>query len=106
MPYLKAVSSTELQPGQGKCVTLEGKKIAVFNVAGRFVAIDDTCTHDEASLAEGTVLTQEDGKCVVECPWHGAHFDLFSGAALTLPAVTPVKTYATRVQGDAVEVEV
>lgn len=105
MPFVKAISQSEIQPGQGKCVTLEGKKIAIFNACGRFVAVDDTCTHDEASLAEGTVV-EEDGKCVVECPWHGAHFDLLSGAAVTLPAVTPVKTYAVRVNGDAVEVEI
>ena len=104
MPFIKAFAKTELQSGQGKCVTLEGKKIAIFNACGRFVAIDDTCTHDEASLAEGTVI-EEDGKCTVECPWHGAHFDLFTGAALTLPAVTPVKTYAVRVEGETIEVE-
>jgi 3-phenylpropionate/trans-cinnamate dioxygenase ferredoxin component len=105
MPYVKAIAKSELHPGQGKAVQLSGKKIALFNVEGRFVAIDDTCTHDEASLAEGTVSC-ENGKCIVECPWHGAHFDLSTGAALTLPAVQPVKTYPTRVEGDAIEVEV
>jgi 3-phenylpropionate/trans-cinnamate dioxygenase ferredoxin subunit len=105
MAYVKALQKSDLQPGQGRCVVLEGKRIAIFNVDGKFVAIDDVCTHDEASLAEGTLL-HENGKCVVECPWHGAHFDLNTGAALTLPAVTPVKTYPTRAEGDTIEVEV
>jgi len=105
MPFIKAISKSELQPGQGKCVVLEGKKIAVFNVDGQFMAIDDTCTHDEASLAEGTLI-HEEGRCVVECPWHGAYFDLKTGAAVTLPAVKPVKHYAVRVEGDTIEVEV
>lgn len=105
MAFSKALQKSELQPGQGRCVTLGGKKIAIFNVDGKFMAIDDTCTHDEASLAEGTIL-HEEGRCVVECPWHGAHFDLSSGAAVTLPAVTPVKTYAARIEGDSIEVDV
>ncbi len=105
MPFVKALAQSDLQPGQGKCVLLGGKKIAVFNCNGAYSAIDDTCTHDEASLAEGVIIA-EDGKCVVECPWHGAHFDLSSGAAVTLPAVLPVKTYAVRIQGNDIEVDV
>lgn len=105
MPYVKALTKSELQPGQGRAVQLQGKKIAIFNVNGSYRAIDDTCTHDEASLAEGTVQCEGDN-CVVECPWHGAHFDLKSGAAVTLPAVKPVKTYAVRLEGDAIEVDV
>jgi len=104
MPFIKAVNKSDVQPGQAKAVSLGGKKIAVFNVDGHFIAIDDTCTHDEASLAEGTVLC-EDGKCIVECPWHGAHFSLETGVAVTLPAVTPVKKYAVRDAGDSIEVE-
>lgn len=103
--FVKALSKSDLQPGQGKAVELQGKKIAVFNVNGTFRAIDDTCTHDEASLAEGTIQCEGE-TCVVECPWHGAHFNLQTGAAVTLPAVTPVKTYAVRVEGDAIEVDV
>jgi len=105
MPFVKALEKTELQPGQARAVEVQGRKIAVFNVDGKFIAIDDTCTHDEASLAEGSVSC-EDGKCVVECPWHGAHFDLETGAAVTLPAVKPVKKYAVREAGDAIEVDV
>jgi len=105
MAFVKAVAASEVQPGNGKSVTLSGKKIAVFNVAGKFLAIDDLCTHDEASLAEGMVC-EEDGVCKVECPWHGAQFDLKSGAALTLPAVKPVHTYPTRITDGSVEVDV
>jgi nitrite reductase/ring-hydroxylating ferredoxin subunit len=105
MQFRNACSTHELQEGRGKCVTLEGKRIALFRAGGKVLAIDDTCTHDEASLAEGTV-TLENGKCIVECPWHGAHFDLCSGAALTLPAVTPVNPYATREVNGVIEVEI
>jgi 3-phenylpropionate/trans-cinnamate dioxygenase ferredoxin subunit len=105
MPFEKACASSELAEGIGKCVTLQGKRIALFRVKGKLHAIDDTCTHDEASLAEGTVIA-ENGKCVVECPWHGAHFDLCTGAALTLPAVTPVNAYTAREINGAVEIDI
>src|SRR5437016_144447 len=105
MPFEKACASSELPEGVGKCVTLQGKRIALFRKHGKLYAIDDTCTHDEASLSEGVIM-EENGKCVVECPWHGAHFDLCSGAALTLPAVTPVKPYAARENNGAIEVEI
>jgi nitrite reductase/ring-hydroxylating ferredoxin subunit len=105
MPYVRACASSELEVEKGKCVTLNGKKIALFRVDGKILAVDDTCTHDEASLAEGTVL-HENGRCVVECPWHGAHFDLCSGQAVTFPAVTPVAPHTAREVEGFVEVDV
>lgn len=105
MAFVKALNGSELTAGQGKRVLLGDKKIAVFLVDGKLHAIDDTCTHDEASLSEGTLI-HENGKCIVECPWHGAHFDLCSGAALTLPAVTPVKSYAVRENQGAIEIDI
>ena len=105
MAYIKALDASELLAGHGKCVLLQGKKIAFFRTADRILAVDDTCTHDEASLSEGTLLEVE-GKCpVVECPWHGAHFDLCTGKAMTFPAVTPVKAYAAREINGAIEID-
>jgi 3-phenylpropionate/trans-cinnamate dioxygenase ferredoxin component len=90
---------SELSPGEVK--RIEDPPIAVFNVAGTFYAISDICTHAEASLSEGTV----DGE-TVECPLHGACFDLRTGNALTPPAVEPVQTFRVVVQNDAIYVEV
>ena len=100
--YQKVLRKSELPEGKGRCVELNGRRIALFNVGGEFLAIDDTCTHAEASLAEGALI---DGR-TVECPWHGAQFDIKTGAAKTLPAVEPVKTYPVRVAGEDVEVEI
>jgi 3-phenylpropionate/trans-cinnamate dioxygenase ferredoxin subunit len=61
--------------------------------------MEDLCTHDGGPLAEG-VLEGE----VIECPRHGARFNVKTGAALCLPAVAPVATYAVRVQGDEIQV--
>jgi 3-phenylpropionate/trans-cinnamate dioxygenase ferredoxin subunit len=105
MPFVKAFPKADLKENSGKAVVLEGKRIGVFLCEGKYTAIDDLCTHDEASLADGGVFVQ-DGKCIVECPWHGAHFDLNTGTALTLPAVKPVKIYPVRIEGDMIEVEI
>jgi nitrite reductase/ring-hydroxylating ferredoxin subunit len=80
---------------------VEDPAVAVFNVGGTLFAISDICTHAEASLSEGRV----DGESV-ECPLHGACFDLRTGEALTPPAVEPVQTFPVAVQGDAIYVEV
>jgi 3-phenylpropionate/trans-cinnamate dioxygenase ferredoxin subunit len=106
MPFVKAIAKSEIQPNKGRCVTVAGKTIAIFNVDGQYLAIDDKCTHADASLADGPISKSATGRCVVECPWHGAQFDLKTGDALTRPAVTGVKAYPVRVAGDALEVEI
>ncbi|MBI4641820.1 MAG: Rieske 2Fe-2S domain-containing protein, partial [Candidatus Tectomicrobia bacterium] len=62
-------------------------------------AIDDTCTHEEASLSEGEVWGE-----VIECPKHGARFDLRTGEVVSLPAVLPVATYEVKVEGTEVKI--
>jgi 3-phenylpropionate/trans-cinnamate dioxygenase ferredoxin component len=77
----------------GEAVRIEGHvPIAVFNADGDLYAIDDTCTHQDASLAEGWL----EG-CMVECPLHAASFDLRTGVPTCLPAKRPVRTYPVHV---------
>jgi nitrite reductase/ring-hydroxylating ferredoxin subunit len=99
MALRRVCGISELSPGEVK--RIEDPAIAVFNVGGTLFAISDICTHAEASLSEGRV----DGE-TVECPLHGACFDLRTGEALTPPAVEPVQTFPVVVQGDAIYVEV
>jgi 3-phenylpropionate/trans-cinnamate dioxygenase ferredoxin subunit len=75
--------------------------IAVFNVDGELFAIDDTCTHQDASLADGWV----EG-CSVECPLHAACFDLRTGMPSGPPARTPVRTHEVVVTDGLVYVRV
>lgn len=65
--------------------------IALFRVDGDFHAIADTCSHGQASLAEGWLEGFE-----VECPVHSGRFDIRSGAPLAFPVTEPVATYPTR----------
>jgi nitrite reductase/ring-hydroxylating ferredoxin subunit len=83
-----------LEEGEGLRLELEGRApVAVFSADGKFYVTDDTCSHGDASLSEGTV---ENG--YVECPWHTGRFCLNTGSALTFPAVTPIKVYKTIVR--------
>lgn len=76
-------------------------EVAVCNLNGQYYAIDDLCTHDGGSLDQGELEDVE-----IECPRHGARFDVRSGAVTQLPAFEPVETHAVRVEGDTVQVGV
>ena len=99
--FFRVADAGELAPGQAKCVEVGGKKIALFNLEGNFYAIDDTCTHRGGPLSEGEVSGEE-----VTCPWHGAIYNIKTGAVLGAPAPRGVASYPVRVQGADVEVEV
>ena len=79
---------------------VSGTRIAIANVAGRFYAFGDTCTHQGCSLAEGTLE-----ETIVTCPCHGSQFDVTTGDVVRGPAGEPVQSYPTRLEGDAVRVE-
>jgi len=99
--YTKVASGGDITPGSAKLLEINGKRIALFNVDGIYYAIDDTCTHRGGPLSEGMVEGEE-----VECPWHGARFNLNTGVVLGGPAPKDVACYNVRVQGDDVEIEV
>lgn len=91
---------SDIPLGGSMVVRLDDVPVAVFHLADGWYAIEDVCTHDGGPVAEGRL----EG-CTIECPRHGARFDLKSGAALCFPAVSPVPTYPVRVVGDEVQVE-
>jgi NAD(P)H-dependent nitrite reductase small subunit len=99
--FVTACRRSEVPEQGGRCVDVEGKRIAIFRVGDRFYAIDDTCTHMGGPLSEGEVEGEQ-----VECPWHGAHFDLRTGEATGPPADEAVARYEIRVTGDEIEIEV
>ena len=97
----KVAGTNELQPGQAKLVEVEERKIALFNIEGNFYAIDDTCTHREGPLSEGTIDGDE-----VTCPWHGATFNVKTGEVIGPPAPKGVKSYKVQVEGSDVKIEI
>ena len=89
----------DLPPGEA--VRIEADvPLAVFNVDGELFAIDDTCTHQDASLADGYL----EG-CWVECPLHASTFDLRTGQVSGPPAKTGVRTHEVRVVDGTIQVE-
>ena len=72
--FVKVGEVADVPPGSGKCVEVNGRQIALFNVGGTFHAIDNTCLHRGGPLAEGEL----DGT-VVTCPWHGWQYDVTTG---------------------------
>jgi nitrite reductase/ring-hydroxylating ferredoxin subunit len=99
--FVKVSTLQDLGPGQGQLVTVNNKRIALFNVAGRYYALDDSCPHRGGPLSQGDL---EGGEVV--CPWHGARFALETGAIKAPPAAVGVASYPVRIQGADIEIEV
>lgn len=101
MSRVFACSATELP--EGEALRLETSPvIALFNVGGEFYAINDRCSHGNASMSEGYL----EDDATVECPLHAASFCLKTGKALCLPATDPLTTYAVYVDGSDVFVDI
>ncbi len=92
---------SQVPEGEVRVFHANGKSIAVAMVDGTVYAVDNVCTHDGGPLGEGEVVDH-----MVECPRHGARFDLETGRVRALPAVLPIKTYPVQVVGDEIKVEI
>ena len=102
MPKTVKIAQTgELSPGTGKVVQADGHSIALFNVEGTFYAIDNTCAHRGGPLGEGALSGD-----TVECPWHGAHFNVKTGSVASPPALAGERSVPVKVEGNDVLVEV
>lgn len=97
--WIQVVAARDLPPGSVEVVVVDGAEIALFNAAGEFYAIENVCSHDGGEIAGGCIA---DG--AIECPRHGARFDLKTGAVLSPPAYEPVATFPVRVVDGVVQV--
>ena len=97
--WVTVARADEIPEGGAKIVRLDDQLIAIFHVDGGYYALDDVCTHDGGPLAEGLLEGH-----VIECPRHGARFDIRTGAVLCMPATAPVPTHEVRVVGDEIQV--
>jgi len=93
----------ELTPGEVRLVKWEDLEIGVFNCNGTIFAIEDRCSHDEGSLADGEL---DQGACTIECPRHGSRFDLRTGKPKTLPAYVAVDTFPVIIDDQTIKLEV
>lgn len=97
---VKAAEASEIAVNQGKTVTVNGKSIALFNVGGKFCAIDNTCVHRGGPLGEGDLQGT-----IVTCPWHGWQYDVSTGVSPVNP-MAKVTSYPCKVDGADILVEV
>lgn len=93
----------EIAPGEVKRVEIGTEEIGIYNLGGEYYALSDVCSHAYARLSEGEVYPDEG---TVECPLHGAEFEIRTGKNRGLPAVSPVSSYELRVNGEEIEVQV
>lgn len=92
--FIAVGKAGELPQGTMRRVDVRGRRILLVNVDGRVCAVDDTCTHEDASLSTG-VLKGE----LVKCPLHGSRFNVCTGKALEEPAEEDLRTYPVRLEG-------
>lgn len=96
--FVTVATTEDIPPGSGKTVEVNGVWIALFNVAGSFFAVDNTCPHAGGPIGEGH-LTGE----VVTCPWHGWQFNVHTGKKEGHPDIT-VACCPVRVEGNQVQI--
>jgi 3-phenylpropionate/trans-cinnamate dioxygenase ferredoxin subunit len=92
LDYIEIAPVDQLLPGERLFVTVGGKSIVLFNLAGKLFAISDVCSHDNGPVGDGEI---EDFDII--CPRHGARFDLLTGKATSLPALVDIPAYPLRV---------
>ena len=98
--FVRVARTKDIPAGEGRAFAVNGRVVAVFNVGGRFHAIDSACAHQQGPLAEGDL----EG-CVVTCPWHGWTYDVTSGQSPD-DAAACVERFDTRVEKGEVLVAV
>jgi 3-phenylpropionate/trans-cinnamate dioxygenase ferredoxin subunit len=98
---VRVAAEGEIPEGGVRIVEAGHLFLGIYLIDGRYYAIEDRCSHDDGPLCEGERIGFE-----IECPRHGAHFDLRTGEVLSLPATEDVETYPVVVRDGQVFVEV
>ncbi len=99
--FVPVAKTDDVPLGRVKVVEVNGRRLALAHCEDGFFAVDDVCTHDGGPLGEGTL----EG-CLIECPRHGAQFDVRTGQVRRLPAVQPIRAYPVKVVDDQIYVAV
>lgn len=96
--WIEIANVEEFKDTDRKLVDLGGQyQVGLFKVEGEFYAVSAWCSHQKATIIHGDV---ED--CEIECPLHGARFDLRTGRQMCLPAVRPIASYKIKVDGNKI----
>lgn len=104
MSFVKVATADQFDDGDRIVAEIGEVYVAVFKVSGQFYAVEDVCTHDDGPLADGELHADSENP-QIECPRHGARFNLKTGKP-TFPAVVPVDRYPVQIDGNNVLVDV
>ncbi len=97
--YQKLCKTNEVEENQTIVVEIEERNIMVTKINGEFYAFENNCTHENIPLTGGEIF---DGQ--IQCPHHGARFDIKTGKATQFPAVMELKTYKIKIDTDDIMV--
>ena len=98
--WVAVARAEDFPSGTVRTLEIEGTPIAVFNLNGRYHAIEDLCSHEAETLSGGEMAGDE-----IICPRHGARFSILTGQALSPPAYEPVVTFPVQIEGGMVMVK-
>jgi 3-phenylpropionate/trans-cinnamate dioxygenase ferredoxin subunit len=98
--WIDVAAVADFLPGTRRMVSTEESSILVFNLDGRYYAVENRCTHEDAELFDGVLEGDE-----IICPLHGASFSVVTGAVLGPPAYESLCTFPVRVTNGWVEVD-
>jgi 3-phenylpropionate/trans-cinnamate dioxygenase ferredoxin subunit len=101
--FVKVAPLSAVPEGGALGVEAAGRRVAVARVEGEVYAFADVCSHRDFPLSHGEV---DRAACTITCEWHGAAFDLRTGAPTCLPATRPIPVYLAKVEDGAVWVDV
>jgi 3-phenylpropionate/trans-cinnamate dioxygenase ferredoxin subunit len=99
--FVKAAKVSDIPPGRIRVLELEEEDVALCNVDGEIYAVANVCTHDGGPLGDGYLLGDE-----IECPRHGARFNVRTGEVKTLPAIIPIPTLEVKIEGDEIWIDI
>ncbi len=99
--YRTVAKVSDIEPGELMYIEVGDEFICLINMDGEIHAINDTCTHEEASLSDGTIIDGE-----IECPLHGGAFDIRTGEPTAFPVVVAIEKYDVRIEGDEIQIKV
>lgn len=99
--WVTVAKADYLEPGELMYVEVGDEPVCLINLDGEIHALNDTCTHEDASLSDGEIVGDE-----IECPLHGGSFNIRTGEPTSFPVVVATEKYAVRVVGDDLQVSV
>jgi 3-phenylpropionate/trans-cinnamate dioxygenase ferredoxin subunit len=96
--YIEIAPADQLPQGERLYIEADSRQIVIFNLAGKYFAIGDVCSHDNGPVGDGEIEGDE-----IICPRHGGRFDVRTGKATSLPAVEDIPSYPVRVVNGMLE---